>query len=594
MNLSFVDVNKSFLNMVHQDTPRDVLSNTSNTVSKRPLFSEELNETLEKIEQYGNELSSQVKKRQDKGRKLNQIRKGDDSDKTIEQLSEDLNQKEGLDFVLALKNIFLMMSNGDLKNISIDSDGLEALKKMLLKAGFKESEVNDLMDSLSKELENKTLSLDDFLDDLFLLFPEAKTDTDPLQENFFQTAAIPFLESIFNSLGISKEKIDEILFEADKGDKGISLETIIEKLQNLQKESFYSGIHYKSKEGDDSFDMLTKQLGLDQKESRASALTLDEFVSSLEKLHQNLSRQQVDTEPQPVNNLKQGGDEKFSDLFNTLFKGLDVKDKNPEIQAFNFSYNQIKDQLQNQFILPGDEKMDKKGLFLLEKNNEQYIADTKIKNIFKEMESLLNGKKDGMTDSADPSRVTRDLLKHIKSDTAKLLDQTQMSSLDAKTNGTQSGLSLLKTKSSFRNLPTYVTHQVTKSLVRAINQGENTLRIQLKPPELGRLMMTIDNTGNSMKVSIMTENIAAKEIIASNVNELRTLLSNSGVNLERFEVDMNSNFQQSMADAGNQAGGFKKQRQNRGEFDRTNGEGIKEPKGLLNLLNQDGALHYVA
>ncbi|RLC18646.1 MAG: flagellar hook-length control protein FliK, partial [Deltaproteobacteria bacterium] len=116
----------------------------------------------------------------------------------------------------------------------------------------------------------------------------------------------------------------------------------------------------------------------------------------------------------------------------------------------------------------------------------------------------------------------------------------------------------LKTKASFKNLPNFVTQQVSKNLVRAINQGENILRIQLKPPELGRLLITIDNSGSNIKINIMTENSAAREILTSNVNELRTVLSNSGVNLERFEVDMSSDFRQSMADARNQAWNFGK------------------------------------
>lgn len=180
----------------------------------------------------------------------------------------------------------------------------------------------------------------------------------------------------------------------------------------------------------------------------------------------------------------------------------------------------------------------------------------------------------------------------MKSGTGKFSDQNQILTSDAKVNEMQSNRESLKTKSSFKNLLTYVTHQVSKSLVRAINQGENILKIQLNPPELGRLVMTIDNTGNSMKVSIMTENFAAKEILISNANELRTVLSSSGVNLERVEVDMSSDFRQSMADARNHVGNFGKQNRNRGKLssDPVNREDMNDPVSLLDAVNQGRSL----
>ena len=122
------------------------------------------------------------------------------------------------------------------------------------------------------------------------------------------------------------------------------------------------------------------------------------------------------------------------------------------------------------------------------------------------------------------------------------------------------------------------------------------LKIQLKPHELGRLMMTIDNTGNSMKVSIVTDNQMAKDILTSNVTELRTVLSASGVTLERFDVDMNSEFKQSMADARHQPGNSGSRRSNREKqvLNSMNGESINDPLQNLDGIPQEGSLHFVA
>ena len=61
---------------------------------------------------------------------------------------------------------------------------------MLLKAGFEESEVNDLMASLSEDLENKILTLDDLLDKLFDLSLEAEANIKIEQESFLEISAI--------------------------------------------------------------------------------------------------------------------------------------------------------------------------------------------------------------------------------------------------------------------------------------------------------------------------------------------------------------------------------------------------------------------
>ena len=130
-----------------------------------------------------------------------------------------------------------------------------------------------------------------------------------------------------------------------------------------------------------------------------------------------------------------------------------------------------------------------------------------------------------------------------------------------------------------------------------MNLGVNEIKIQLKPAELGRMLMTIDNTGNSMKVSIMAENQTAKDILISNAGELKAVLSNSGINLESFEVDLGSDFRQSMADARNQAGQFGRNNRGQGSGSGENNGNTEQPAEITDTasaVNTDGSLHYVA
>jgi len=627
MNFAFSDITSSVLNMAQQDNAKETIFKTSDTGSNKQFFEQKLNKAFEKIEQQGKEIPLTIEPGQKKIIQQDSVSATKGSGKAIDFLSQQLSQKKGKSFISALQEIFLMLAKGDLKNISIDADGLEALKKILLKAGFKESDLDELIAGLSDKLENETLTLDELFDNLFALEFETNSPIEPLQENFLETSALPFIESVLNSLGLPLEKIQEILNEADKGEKGISLDVVINKLQNVQKSSFYTQQHYETSQGDENYKMLFKQLGLEligfeQSESKKSPLTLGELVSSLEKLRVKISAEQSSNQFSNqglINNeQKSGASEKPLDLFEALFKGLEFKNKGLETQDSKSVYGHIKEQLQNGLtmsdknalpepgknelsmqgkkeLLPDIENFNKKDLSLVSETSKNE-ADLNLSQKFKPLESLLGIKEGEILNKKDQVTGTKEFIKQIKSETAKLVDQGQMSALDSKTNETQQSLNILKTKPAFKNLPNYVTQQVSKGLVRAINKGENTLRIQLKPAQLGRLVMTIDNTGNNIKVNIMTENHVAKEILTSNVNELKTVLSNSGVNLERFDVDMNSDFRQSMADARSQAQNFGKRNKNKEKvlFDPVNGEGVNDAINHPDALSQGGSLHFVA
>ena len=100
MNFTFADVNSSFLNMVQQGLPREVMSDTGYSGSKTPLFAEKLDKTLKNTEHRveGMPLST----------KPDPVPQ--DPEKIIGFLSEELSRKKGINFVSSLKNIFLNLS----------------------------------------------------------------------------------------------------------------------------------------------------------------------------------------------------------------------------------------------------------------------------------------------------------------------------------------------------------------------------------------------------------------------------------------------------------------------------------------------------
>jgi len=313
MNLSFTDISNAFANMVQQDNPKEIISGLKNCDSETSQFAEKLIEVVEKIDDFEKSFSFFTNHSTAADPKIDPIQ--NDSEKIINFLSEKLNKAKGKGFVAALQNIFLMLSNQDLKNASIDADGLEALKRMLVKAGFKENDINDLIAELLEGQENNNISVKDLLDKLFELDFETQPLTEEEPENYLEISALPFLESLMTSLNIEQDKIKEILTKAEKG---LDLDFIIDKLQDLQKESFYTGNQYKTRENDNNFTVLLKQMGLEKDYSKASSLSLGDFVDLLENFRKKTVQQDVIT-PLVSNGQKNTGSEKNLDIFNALF-----------------------------------------------------------------------------------------------------------------------------------------------------------------------------------------------------------------------------------------------------------------------------------
>lgn len=576
MNFMFTDISQSILNTVQSGISQsDALQQGQKGFLNDQVFANKLDKIINRTQQFENMDST-------------------DAGDGLAMLSNRLDSKTGMALLSELKNIFISLSKGDLKNISIDEQGLETLKKLLEKAGFKSDELDTLMADLTQGLEEDVLTMDDLFSQLFDLPSqtngvEAAADLGNNDEQFLEISALPFLNSILSSLGLDNEKIQQILGAAEKGEQGISLDVFIEKLKEVQKQAFYTHTSYQTENNADQAKILLDQLGLETNPSKTSPLTLDELVDTFEKMRNTFAEQksaQSVLTALPESNSDTGTE--TADLMKSLFGSIKMENLPEEKQILSFSFEQVKNQFETDLLLPKAGQAYQKGLFADPKakkdGNVQFIKDG-----LKEISSSTPGVKESAVDG-------KAFINQLKGRTSSLNDQSQVSALESKSSSAESGQSVLKSKASFKNLPNHVTQQVSKGIVRAINQGENTLKIQLKPAALGKLTLTIDNSGNNMKVHIVTEHAATREILASSAQEIRTVLSNSGVTLEQFDVDMNSDFRQSMADAGNQTGNSDKRGRNREHNggDPLTNDITNEGADLMEAIDQGLSLHFVA
>lgn len=78
--------------------------------------------------------------------------------------------------------------------------------------------------------------------------------------------------------------------------------------------------------------------------------------------------------------------------------------------------------------------------------------------------------------------------------------------------------------------------RLVRSMRLQIGEKVSTARLQLHPPELGRMRVEVRVEGSRVEVDVHTENQAAQGIIAGRAEELRTALQQHGIDVQRFDV----------------------------------------------------------
>ncbi|MCG8637772.1 MAG: flagellar hook-length control protein FliK [Desulfobacterales bacterium] len=584
MDLTFSDINGTLLNMF-----QGKMSGPGKT------------ELGPEHEQFLSQLNRIIQEHQSTGSPDD---KGTGEADLSEILGASMGKEEGIAFLNELKSLFLTLSNGNLENLSLNGEGLDALGQLLAKAGFDSDSIDKLMADLSLTLEEGgEVTVSDFMDKLFELPKEEEVTELTESETLLATSDVPYMYSLLKMLGIDEEKTSEIMSQASRGNQGISLDSVVEMLRELDQSASSAGLSYQTESGDDSYLTFLEQLGLKLNGQDSGRLTLAGLISSLEQKQTELSsgnmRNPGDLAQQALALTSETGSQNsnsYEDLFGQLFKGLEISNSAASEQASHHPdlvTDKIREQYKNEILNPVQ------GLSA-EEGRPDRQPGKRIDPVFLAGEANQDGRRQAGFEikgqAADIGEKAA-LFGKAREELSSSTDINQVVQSTEKTSAANSlGTgNLEKTRQTFNSLPNHVTQQVGKNIVRAINLGENTLRLQLKPAELGRVFMTIDNNGDSMKVSIITENQSAKEILASNVNEIKTILSSSGISLDEFEVDMSSDFRQSMADARGQ-GKSNKRKAGKAmkDADELKDEKINNLTTLSAVKESGGALHFVA
>ncbi len=117
----------------------------------------------------------------------------------------------------------------------------------------------------------------------------------------------------------------------------------------------------------------------------------------------------------------------------------------------------------------------------------------------------------------------------------------------------------------------YLLDQISGKINAALKNGENRVSMQLHPPELGKINIELSMKDNQLRAVVIAETVQVKQVLESNIEQLRNTLEVQNIEVEKFSVHVGQDGKQfaSLLRENNQGKGNKQT----GEGDSEQGEG---------------------
>ena len=489
-----------------------------------------------------------------------------------------------------------------LNKISLNNKDIPVLKKLLCQCGFSPEDAENLLKELLQNNPRGEINLSQFFNKITELAPPKKKIYQPI---ILEPAAIPYIESALRNLGLTPKEVEHVLSGARGEGGGLDLNRFVINLKGIS----HKGMPLQNKVKLDQFvkaiEEVVGRAGASNRSLKLEPAAIPYIESALRDLgltpkeveHVLGSVRVKDLAPEnqvkTVHNLghqiskkleglgilipdKEKGEKQITirlakqnqlptDVKATIDQILEkvviANEKNgPQSPLFSLSKPGLTD-------LHSKEKIDKKAKRL---EKESLLSPSKekggisTKNGQQKVESPFSSKEGKLFSGLDAGKArplspvepsdagsgfNREIIEEgnvVKSET-RIMDIPHNISGSTFSDSINTGKQNLGPVRDF--LPSYLIDQVGKQISRSILRGERVIRLQLKPPELGTLRVEMDMKDNILKLGMITENSSVKELLLSNVHELRQVLAEQGVKLERFDVQINYNFGQSLANS---------------------------------------------
>ena len=469
------------------------------------------------------------------------------------------------DFYLESLRKALLGKGKPLNKISLNSNDLPLLKKLLCQCGFSQENADNLLKELLQNNPRGKINLSKFFNKITELGPPKKKIYQPIP---LEPSAIPYIESALRDLGLTPKKVEHVFSDARVGGGQLDLNKFIINLKGISNK----GMPLQNKVKLDQFAKAIEEVigrfegfkGLtSENQIKHSHNLAHQFSTKLEGLGIQIPDKEKREGQITIRLAKQN--QLPTDVKATVDRilekvGIANEKDGPQSPLYSFSKPGLTDLHSKENLTKKGKRVEKESLLSPSKEKDSISA----KNGQQKVESSFSSKEVKLFSDLDAGKArllhlspaergelgfNRETIEEgsaVKSKT-RTMDVPQNISSSTFSESVNTVKQNLDHVRDF--LPSYLIDQVRKQISRSILRGERVIRLQLKPPELGTLRVEMDMKDNIIKLGMITENSSVKELLLSNVHELREALAEQGVKLDRLDININHNFDQSLANS---------------------------------------------
>jgi hypothetical protein len=443
----------------------------------------------------------------------------------------------------------LLSAGIPLKDLSLSPKSLPALKDLLLAQGFSEDDVQPFLESLFGGDGRQEIEITQLLTKL----SELKVLTDRKSSDpVLEISVLPYMETLLRSLGLDVGQTGKALDQARVDGGGLSLKGLAQTLKgimgNMPEETKAASVNQGS--GEDVKGLLARIGMADEGAKINGPMSLERFVQLLEDkvadlVSQSASEGEIENHvnrllghvlAEPESQGRRSASKALAGGKQHLFLVENPRDESVSQDLAKGIEDMVARGAWKTSRLQGEKSSLATGLQdMVSSARPQADASTQADN--KSAEFFLKAKEQMTLAKRGPlyQRLDQDTRNALYSAKEAVMDQPQMAGTAA--------------RQMARPFPLHVINQVGRQMAFAIRRGENQVRLQLKPPDLGSIQLDMVMKDHVLKVAMITEHHAVKELLMSHVQELREALVERGVELQRIDINIDQHFGQSLANA---------------------------------------------
>ena len=451
--------------------------------------------------------------------------------KETSSLTNNKTKSNDIHFYLESLRKGLLAKGKPLNKITLSGDDLLELKKFLSHCGLSQKDVESFLKKLAENNPGGEINISEF----FLKINEFGPARTKISETIaLESSAIPHIESILRDFNLKPEEVDRALIAARIKGGGLDLNKFIEKLKTIWARMGSAGQKTLDQTSSQKVSEKLENLGIQiPDKEKPGQISIKGFIAALERM----------------TGRPQNGDQLPTDVKASIGRILEKVVVTGEKKGPVSSIPPLS--MPGPDNLTSKEKTGKKGNPV---KGEDTISHLKVegrvsdKNGLKKEQISHLVKKAGLSSEPDAGQGLKSAARkagpNLNSEARTLgVPQDISNSVFSETVRAAATQDTGKVRG---HLPAYLIDQVGKQISRSIHRGDNVIRLQLKPPELGAVKVEMDIKDNVLKLFMITENSSVREILLSSVHELRDALVEQGVKIEKLDVQINNNFNHSL------------------------------------------------